>query len=172
VDVIGLSQDKVLVTAYDPAWHEAFLAEAHRLREVFGNALIEHTGSTSVPGLDAKPIIDLMVAVESLDAAEELCPALAELGYEFRPEDDVPGRLFFARGPHECRTHHLSLTELDGEFWRVQIVFRDWLRMHPETAYAYRALKRHLARRFPDDRPSYTAAKSEFVLRILAEADG
>ena len=169
--MIGLSQDKVLVVPYDGRWRDAFQAEADRLREVFGEALVEHAGSTAVPGLDAKPIIDLMVAVESLETAEGFCPALAELGYEYRPEDDVPGRLFFARGPREWRTHHLSLAERDGEFWRVQLVFRDWLRAHPETAEAYRALKRELAEQFPDDRPSYTAAKSEFVLKILAQAD-
>ena len=169
--MIGLSQDKVKVVAYEPAWVEAFEAEAKRLRSVLGEVVIEHTGSTGVAGLDAKPIIDLMAAVESLADAETFVEALAELGYEYRPSDPVPGRLFFARGPHEFRTHHLSLAERDGEFWRVQVRFRDWLRTHPETCEAYSRLKRELADKYPDDRPSYTAAKSEFVLATLEQTE-
>ena len=170
--MIGLSQDKVKVVPYDPAWRVFYQAEAERVCEALRGKVVavEHAGSTSVEGLDAKPIIDLMVAIESLASAEEFQPALAELGYEFRPEDDVPGRLFFARGPRDNRTHHLSLTELDGEFWRVQLLFRDHLRTHPETVEAYRRLKRELAAEYPDARPAYTAAKGEFILRILEQA--
>ena len=169
--VIGLSQDKVKVVPYDPAWRDLYEAEAERLCKALGDRVlaVEHTGSTSVRGMDAKPIIDLMLAVESLESAEELRPALAELGYEPR-DDDVPGRLFFARGPRDRRTHHLSLAELDGEFWRVQLLFRDRLRAHPHTARAYRRLKRRLAAKYAGDRPSYTAAKGEFVLKTLRQA--
>ena len=170
--MIGLSQDKVEVVPYDPAWRSLYEAEAERVCNALEDKAlaIEHAGSTSVGGLDAKPIIDLMVAIESMESAEELRPVLEGLGYEFRPEDDVPGRLFFARGPRDNRTHHLSLTELDGEFWRVQLLFRDHLRAHPETVEAYRRLKHELAAKYPDDRPAYTAAKGDFILRVIEQA--
>ena len=170
--MIGLSQDKVKVVPYEPAWRDLYEAEAERIHAALGDKVlaVEHAGSTSVEGLDAKPIIDLMVAVASPASAAELRPALAGLGYEFRPEDEVPGRLFFVRGPRDNRTHHLSLTELDGEFWRVQVLFRDHLRSHPDAADAYRRLKRKLAAKYPDDRPAYTAAKGEFILKTLEQA--
>lgn len=129
---------------------------------------VEHVGSTSVPGLDAKPILDIVIAVESLRKAAAFAPGLEKLGYIRRPNGDTPSRLFFAKGPEASRTHHLSVTELDSDTWIEQIAFRDYLRASREVRDEYQALKRQLAKLHPNDRPAYTAKKAEFIQQTLA----
>ena len=167
--MIGLSRDSVLVVAYQPQWAESFRREAARLRSVLGSAVgqIEHVGSTSVPGMIAKPIIDLTAAVETLSSASTLVPVLKRLGYAHRPNDPVPGRLFFALGPRTHRTHHLSLAEVASNFWHEHIAFRDCLLGNRSVAEQYASLKQRLAAQFGHDRPSYTAAKEEFIRHAL-----
>ncbi len=171
--MIGLARGIVQIVPYEETWPALFCQEAERLRFELGRAIgaIEHVGSTAVPGLSAKPIIDMMAAVVSLPAARELIPPLEQIGYEHRPDDTVPGRLFFAYGPHSSRSYHLSLTEPDSSFWREHICFRDYLRNHPSEAADYAQLKQRLAVRFADDRNGYTAAKTEFITRILEAED-
>ncbi|WP_232820527.1 GrpB family protein, partial [Halorussus litoreus] len=130
----------------------------------------EHVGSTAVDGLPAKPIVDMIAVVTELDDAVELVPVLEDHGYEYRPNDAVADRLFFAKGPRTNRTHYLSLCERDSDCYREQVAFRDYLRANPEVAAEYGQLKRELAETYPDDRASYTEAKGEFVERVLAEA--
>src|SRR5438477_10037639 len=111
--MLGLERGKVLVVPYRPGWKSAFRREAALLRSTSGGAVlgVEHIGSTAVEGMAAKPIIDLMCAVAGLDEARAFRPRLEALGYEYRPDETVPDRLFFAKGPRSRRTHHLSLSE-------------------------------------------------------------
>ncbi|MEK7247869.1 MAG: GrpB family protein, partial [Chloroflexota bacterium] len=127
---------------------------------------IEHVGSTAVPGLAAKPIIDIMPAIRSLADARHIIAPMEALGYEYVPEfeDDLPERRYFRRGVP--RSHHVHVVETTSTFWRRHLAFRDYLRAHPETAAEYAALKRRLADGYGSDSGGYTNAKTEFITRI------
>ena len=131
---------------------------------------VEHVGSTSVPGLGAKPIIDIMAAVERLDDARALIDPLAAISFEFVPKNDVPGRLFFRRGLRGAGTHHLHVVELGSREWRRHLLFRDHLRAHPERAAEYERLKREVAARHGHDRRAYTDAKTPFIESVVEKA--
>jgi GrpB-like predicted nucleotidyltransferase (UPF0157 family) len=171
-NLIGLARGTVQVVPYQTAWAELFAQEAELLRTTMGAAAlrIEHIGSTALVGMDAKPIIDLMVAVENLKDAERWIHVLATHGYEYRPDPEIPDRIFFAKGPHARRTHHLSLTEPTSDFFTRHLLFIAYLRAHPAAFAEYRALKLELARKYPHERKAYTDGKREFVERILALA--
>ena len=164
--------DEVVIAAYDPSWPKVFAGEAQAIRQALGDVLvgIEHVGSTAIPGLAAKPIIDILAAVTALAEAEAI-PALEALGYDCRGENGIPGRFFFRKGLIEFkRTHHLHLVEAGHEQWASMLAFRDYLRSHPGDAQRYEALKRALAVKFRDNRRAYTNGKAEFVQAILAKA--
>lgn len=167
--------DEVKIVEYDPRWSTMFTEEAARVWQVLGKDLvveIEHIGSTAVPGLAAKPIIDLMVGVHSLELAQVAIPALEALGYVYWREDPRPGRMFFVKGmpPYSLqRTHHIHIVKAYGEFWQRKL-FRDYLRAHPDEAKRYEALKLELAARFPKDREGYTDGKSEYIQAVMEKA--
>ena len=169
---VGLTRGTVLVADYDPEWPARFAEERARLTAALDGvpAAIEHVGSTAVPGLAAKPVIDVAVGRPPESDLEPYVRAFTGLGYEYKGENGIPGRHFFGLG--QPRTHHLHLVEFGGELWRAHLAFRDHLRRHPERAAAYAALKRDLATRFPDDRVAYTDAKAPFITEILREALG
>ena len=167
--------DEIIVTDPDPAWPLLYAQESERLRDVFGDALtaIAHVGSTSVPGLAAKPVIDLMVCVRSLDEAREsVIGPLEALGYAYWLQDTTPGRLFFVRGlpPNGPRTHHLHIVADGDDQWQDSLNFRDYLRAHPDEARRYEELKRDLAGRFRHRREEYTNGKSEYILGVIQKA--
>jgi GrpB-like predicted nucleotidyltransferase (UPF0157 family) len=162
--------DDVEIIPYDPAWTTLFATEAENLRAILdpGQIIgIEHFGSTAVPELAAKPIIDILIAVKSLAHAKSaMVEPIIALGYAYWAENPKTDRMFFVKGmpPYgERRTHHVHITEPDGEMWRRRLLFRDHLRGDPEEAHRYEALKRELAARYPDDRERYTDAKTEYV---------
>jgi len=162
--------DDVQLVPYDPAWPGLFAAEAERLRGVLDPAQllgIQHFGSTAIAGLAAKPIIDILIAVRSLAHAKAtLVEPIASLGYLYWPDNPKQDRMFFVKGmpPHgERRTHHVHVTEPDGEMWRRRLAFRDHLRAHRDEAQRYEALKRSLAAHHPTDREAYTDAKTAYV---------
>ena len=173
--MIGQHKRDFTVVPYQSDWKDEFEREAGRLRDALGeNALrIEHIGSTSIPGMPAKAIIDMMVAVVSLERAKELIPALASLGYVYRPLDTVPERMFFRkeRKP-DYRTHHLNLAVPDSGFWKKQLAFRDYLRAHPKMAAEYVALKRRLAEAYARTHELDREGKTAFVNRVLELAEG
>jgi len=171
---LGLSRSEVRVSPHHPAWSRLFAEEAARLRAVLGDVVIdvEHVGSTSVPGLAAKPILDLAASVPSLADAIALLPALRRLGYEHKADPETPERMYFVKGPPERRTHHLSLAEPGSGFWRQHLRFRDLLRADPGLAAGYERLKLDLADRHPGDRPAYTSGKQAFVESALRRAEG
>ncbi|HET7229843.1 MAG TPA: GrpB family protein [Longimicrobium sp.] len=162
---LGLDRASVRVVPHHPAWAALFAEEAARLRSALGSAVIdiEHIGSTSVPGLAAKPILDLSASVPSLADEVRLIPALERLGYQHKADPDIPERLYFVKGPPERRTHHLSLAEPGSRFWREHLRFRDLLRADPVLAAEYARLKHDLAARHACDRLAYTTGKKSFI---------
>ena len=165
--------DDVEIVPHDPAWATRFAVEADQLRAVLDPELvlgIEHFGSTAVPGLAAKPIIDILIAVTSLARAKAtMAEPIIALGYLYWAENPKTDRMFFVKGmpPYgERRTHHIHITEPDGEMWRRRLAFRDHLRANPEEARRYEALKRDLAARYPTDRERYTDAKTAYVEEV------
>ncbi len=169
--MIGLKRGTVDVVPYALDWGPAFQKEALLLRKALGQAAlaIEHIGSTAIPGMPAKPIIDLMVAVADLAKSRQLIPLLEDAGYDHRPHDCVPDRHFFAKGEDGERTHHLSMADASSTFWRCQMSFRDYLRTDHQAAVQYANLKIELASKCHNDRNSYTDAKEPFILGILRE---
>jgi GrpB-like predicted nucleotidyltransferase (UPF0157 family) len=167
---IGLPRGTVRLVPYDPCWPALFQEEAARIRRRVGRDMLDvvHVGSTAVPGLAAKPIIDLMLAVRSLRAPRTLFETLEQLGYEHRPSDTIPDRLYFIRESGALRTHHLHVCELDSTFWISHLRFRDRLRSEPQLDRGYAELKRTLAAQYPNDRLAYTDAKDHFVAQALA----
>lgn len=174
--------EDVAISDYDPRWPALFAAEKAFLETLLPAGFfrrIEHFGSTAVPGLAAKPVIDLLIEVASLAEARELLPPILEAeGYDsfWRPSfgnDGGPWYCWFIkRGPAGERLAHLHVVEKDfDEHWR-RLKFRDYLRAHPEAARDYADLKRRLAAQNSTDRVAYTAAKGDFIRRLTALADG
>ena len=165
--MLGLERGTVRLAPYTPEWPRLFEEERRRIEEaVGGHALaVEHVGSTSVPGLPAKPIIDIMLAVRELSEVEHCVAPIERLGYVYKGENGLPERHFFAKG--EPRTHHIHLVRIDGDHWRKHLLFRDYLRQHPTLAQEYAALKRRLAEQYHSDRAAYTDAKNPFITRVL-----
>lgn len=153
---------------YDESWVRSYEVEAAHLRRVFGSMLvqIEHVGSTAVPGLVAKPIIDILAAVTSWDGFDGAAERLCALGYEYTPFPDTTDPRVFRKGPAEgvqLRTHHLHVTAAGSSCWRRILAFRDHLRAHPNEAAAYARLKQKLVGQFANQPDRYTDAKTEFV---------
>jgi GrpB-like predicted nucleotidyltransferase (UPF0157 family) len=163
--------DEVVVVPYDPAWEAAFQAEKTRVASTLGALAlgIEHIGSTSVPGLSAKPVIDLLVGTRTFEDADECLPRLLADGWEFPVDvnDKIKDRRFLRRVQGGVRTHHLHIVVFEGELWDGYVRFRDALRKRPDLAQEYEFLKRDLALKFRDQRERYTASKSGFVAKVL-----
>lgn len=162
------------VVDYDPRWPQIYEDERARILSAIGPwvAGIEHVGSTAIPGLAAKPIIDILVGLKTLSDAVHCIPRLQAVGYEYVPEyeKEVPERRYFRKGPLENRTHHVHMVEKGSDFWVKHLRFRDHLRDHPEDARRYERLKRELAARFTDDRDLYTESKTDLVESIVQRA--
>jgi len=170
--VVGTTYGRVEIVAYQLSWPECFSREEIILRDALGEDVIEieHVGSTSIDGMDAKPTIDILVGVSELTNADYYLDKLAGAGYEFRPSHPVPGRLHFAKIDDGLRTHNLSVTVHRSEFWQTHILFRDYLRDHPCAVAAYARLKQELARKYPDDTIRYTEGKNQFIEAILQKS--
>lgn len=155
------------IVPYDPTWLHRFKAERGILLEVFGSVpvQVEHVGSTAVPGLGAKPIIDIMLGVERLADIEARISDLVTQGYEYIPrwESEFPERRLFAKPQQQLRHFHLHAVERSTAFWHDHLLFRDFLRHHGDVASEYYALKKRLAAEFGDDREGYTNAKTAFI---------
>jgi GrpB-like predicted nucleotidyltransferase (UPF0157 family) len=169
---LGLESGVVRVEPYDEEWPVLYLEEAARVTEVLAahgvTIVLEHSGSTSVPGLAAKPIIDILGGREPETPRERVIEALQGAGYTYRGEQGIPGRDFFRRG--DPRQYHLHLTTIGSTFWHDHRDFRDHLRSDPEAVTEYARLKHELAARYPRDREAYIEAKTEFVRDTLAKA--
>ena len=169
-----LQKDQVNIVSYNPDWPTMAALEIAKLQDVLQSTKIidiQHVGSTAIPGISAKPIIDIQVAVHSLEEVKnQIIPELQKLGYEFWNENPDITKMFFVKGMPPFgngRTHHVHVFAYDSEHWRNKIIFRDYLCRHPETAREYEQLKKQLADDFSHDREKYTDAKRVFVDKIL-----
>lgn len=164
------ANNPVVIVDYNPLWPKQFETLRSRLANVLGGLAltIEHVGSTAVPGLAAKPIIDIDVFLRSPNDLPHAIAALASIGYQHRGDLGIPGREAF-RAPAGDLRHHLYVCPNNAEYQR-HIAFRDHLRAHPGEADAYAALKRELADKFGEDREAYNNAKREFVESILRKS--
>ncbi len=155
----------IRIVEYDPAWPSLADAELHRIRSALGElaARVEHVGSTAVPGLPAKPIVDLQVSVDALEPRERYVEPLQRLGYLFAPAPESPDHHFFAWPPERPRTFHVHVCEAGSHHEHRHLAVRDFLRTHAGEAERYAALKRRLVARHPEDRLAYIEGKDEYV---------
>jgi GrpB-like predicted nucleotidyltransferase (UPF0157 family) len=168
--------EQVHIVTYDPTWPTLFTEERNRILEAVGQWIekVEHIGSTAIPGLDAKPVIDLMVGLEDMACATSCVEPLTNLGYSYWAQGAQPHHHLFVRFVDlamSARTHNLHLVEAGGHYWEERLLFRDYLRNHPETAKEYAQLKYRLANRHRDDREAYTEAKADFVCEVVRRAE-
>jgi GrpB-like predicted nucleotidyltransferase (UPF0157 family) len=165
---------RVTVVEYSPGWREKFERERELLTRVVGAdaGIVEHVGSTSVEGLAAKPIIDIMIGLHDFSAAADFVPGIQGLGYEYVPEHEavMPERRYFRKRAGGVTTHHVHMVQAGGEFWRRHLLFRDYLRANPDAVAAYAALKKELARREWGDKGGYTDAKTAFIREVEERA--
>ncbi|WP_211786424.1 GrpB family protein [Kitasatospora viridis] len=161
----------MIVQEYDPSWPGQFEQLRARVLDALGDLAVgvEHVGSTAVPGLPAKPVIDLDVVVASAEDVPAAVERLAGLGYQHEGDLGIPGREAF-RWPSGSERHHLYLCPRDSPELARHLRFRDHLRAHPEVAAAYARLKLDAAAAHRDDRDAYSAAKSGFVEQVLRAA--
>jgi GrpB-like predicted nucleotidyltransferase (UPF0157 family) len=169
-----LTFPNVVLYEYDPRWPVLFEAEKERILDAIGPRVleIEHVGSTAVPGMPSKPIIDVMASTRNVAATADACISpLKDIGYEHIPKPANLDRRFFRRGAWllDCM-YHLHMVELGGETWNRYVVFRDALRADPEAARSYHRLKQRLAAEHRFDRAAYTAAKNSFIEGVIARA--
>ncbi|TQR98751.1 GrpB family protein [Paenibacillus ottowii] len=164
---------QVVISEYNPQWVAEYTQERAKIIEALGGVClgVEHIGSTSVPGLGAKAIIDIMVGVEDLTFIQsEQRERLLGIQYEYVHKPDFLERAFFRRGEWGAGTHHLHIYNYQGEHWDNHLLFRDYLKTHPESLRAYETLKRDLAHQFQYDRAAYTEAKGPFIRQIVEKA--
>ncbi len=166
--------EEVHIAAHDARWAAEFIAERNRLLDFLPGqfAAIEHIGSTAVPRLAAKPIIDILAGVRTMGEADALLEPLCAHGYETSAEFNatLPDRRWLMRHAHGRRTHHLHLVIFGGEQWIQQLQFRDVLRADSAIAARYEQLKRELSEQYPHDREAYTHAKTAFINEVLKSA--
>ena len=166
-----MKKQKIRVDDYDATWPELYERERQALAEAFGSyaLAIEHVGSTSVPGLAAKPVIDIAVGTESYPLPDEVIRRVEALGYEHKGEFGIPRRHYFRKNGPPCVVH-VHANEIAGDSYRHHVLFRDYLRAHPEAAREYQALTRDLAALFVNDFEAYTDSKTAFVQATLEKA--
>jgi GrpB-like predicted nucleotidyltransferase (UPF0157 family) len=168
----GVESGATRVVAYQPGWVAAFQAEQRRITEVLSNDLrsipLEHVGSTAVPGLAAKPLIDMMAGIHTENDRDLFHQTLLDLGYEYKGSPFTPDdHIFMLTDGGWLHTHKVHLTTYDGAEWRRKLSFRDHLIANPDVAVSYGQLKVKLARRFPGDRREYQRHKGNFITNVL-----
>jgi GrpB-like predicted nucleotidyltransferase (UPF0157 family) len=165
-------KDPIVVVSYDPGWPELFRQVAAPIRQALGPLAlrIDHIGSTSIAGLDAKPVIDVQISVASLEPVEPFRLPLESLGYVFRADNPELTKRYFRETPGQRRTH-IHVRRLGSWAEQFALLFRDYLRLHPEDAREYAALKYRLAAQYRHDRQGYTEAKDPFIWEIMRKAD-
>jgi GrpB-like predicted nucleotidyltransferase (UPF0157 family) len=163
------STGEIIIVDYDPFWQLQFVQEAERIKKALNapKLIVEHIGSTAVPGLCAKPIIDILVAVEVLND-EKIIVGLSKLGYVFEPDAGEQDRLFFCK--EMVRTYHVHVVEKNSWAFRRHVLFRDYLISNPSVCSEYAVLKNESAKKYRLDRKGYTRSKTEFIESTLRRA--
>lgn len=162
--------DIIEIEDYNKRWSEAFEKERRSISQVLGALALDilHIGSTAVPGMAAKPIVDILVAVEHIDSGAECVSKLVEVGYRYVPQDEDPDRIFLYKGMP--RTHHVHIVRYGSPTYHKHVAFRDYLMCHEEVRDKYRQLKKDLASRFRNDRKAYVEGKTIFIEKVTEEA--
>ncbi len=168
--MLGLDRGTVMLQAYNPVWAEIGNEICTRIKNALGSLAMDvaHVGSTSIPGLCAKPIIDVAVAVQSLDG--QVVSLLEEAGFWHRSANDREWQLFFVLGEGEWRTAHVHVVKHMSMEWRNYLNFKAYLTEFPEVRQAYATLKTDLAQLYANDRNAYTDAKADFISHTLRKA--
>ena len=169
----GIDLEIVVVSEYDPEWINEYEQEKVKIRRVLSDVLlrIEHIGSTSIPKLGSKPIIDMMVGVADIQQVSEVyITGLEGIGYEYVFKPDFPERRFFRRGEWRAGTHHLHIYEYESENWMNNILFRDYLKNDSSMMEEYYFLKKKLEQQHKHDRVAYTDGKSDFIGMVIEMA--
>jgi len=167
-------RETIEIAPYDSSWPERYEVEAAHLRTVLAPFLkrIKHVGSTAIPGMAAKPIVDVLAGVDSDAVAQDIvAPRLMRRDYEYfwRTDGPDPYAWFIKRGVHAERTYHIHVVDLESPMWE-RLLFRDFLRQHPDRAHTYLELKLELAKAHTNDREAYTRGKTEFIMAVMREA--
>ena len=170
--MLGLPSGQIHLSPYESGWQTLFLEERNRLLTRIAEFVldIQHVGSTSIPGMPAKPILDIAIAVTNFEEAVRCVSPLENLGYTYKGENGIPRRHYFVKGTP--RTHHLHMVEIESDAWRNYLLFRDYLIENPETAREYATMKQALAKQFAKDRGAYQAGKESFIKAVLHNAIG
>jgi GrpB-like predicted nucleotidyltransferase (UPF0157 family) len=169
------TMEQLIISDYNPQWIAEYEQEkqtlATQLRDIIVG--IEHIGSTAVPGLAAKPLIDIMLGVKDLQDITALHKErLSSNGYEFVDHPHFPERIFFRKGQWRAGTHHVHIYKYKSENWDTNLLFRDYLINHPDVMAEYNKLKKHLEPLHRHDRVGYTKAKAPFIETIIRKAQG
>ncbi|MBI2514611.1 GrpB family protein [Candidatus Wolfebacteria bacterium] len=171
--MIGLKRGIVKLLPHNKKWKLLFENEEKKIEKKLGDLVIDiqHIGSTSIPGIPAKPIIDISMGVRVMKDAKKLIKPLEKLGYELRREFGRPNiQTLFVKGPESKRTHYLHVMKYNGALWKNDLRFRDYLRKHPVRAKQYAELKNKLAGKHANDRGTYTKSKAKFILETIKKA--
>lgn len=163
---------KVEVVPHDAAWRSKFVDESNLITPVLGDNLviIHHIGSTSIPGIYAKPIIDILVEVKDITKVDEPNAAMTALGYEAMGEFGIPGRRFFRKNTESQRSHHVHIFAANSPDIKRHLAFRDYMIAHPEDAQKYSELKRQLAKLYPENIYGYMDGKDGFIKEMERKA--
>lgn len=163
---------KVDVVPYDSIWPTLYQKEVDRISNDIGNAIeyYYHMGSTAVPGLSAKPTIDILAVADSLQNLDSKKDVMSELGYQVKGEHGIPGRRYYQKLSGEVHLYHIHAFEKEHPEINRYLNFRDYLQTNPLVREAYQQLKQELAQKFMYDAPSYTAGKSEFIRQVDKQA--
>lgn len=171
--MLGLPHGIVKLVPYTPKWKEYYEIEAAKLRAAVGEYVVEirHMGSTAIPGIRAKPIIDILMGLADLNDIVYCREPLLALNYQpYEGGVDLPDWYMFTKVQYGRKTHHLHVVEWNSDFWITRILFQKYLCRHPEVAAAYEELKVQLAIKYADDRDSYTQGKSDFIQAVMEMA--
>lgn len=165
--MLGLDSKKVLLSDYDKDWQNYYANESDLIKNLLGDLIIDiqHIGSTSIKGLRAKPIIDILVGIESFKKIDKIIEYMENIGYIYAYWAGIPNDFTFRKG--NFTTHLVHIVEFGKDNWNSNITFRDKLRNNPILVKKYEELKEELAKKFPDSREKYTEGKSKFIIDII-----
>ena len=166
---MALKRGIVALEEYNENWNEDYRKEAEVLKDVLGDFVIEihHVGSTSIKGLSANPIIDILLVIDSFDNINKVESILINYGYTNMGKQGIEDRYFFPKGADDARTHYVHIVDSKGDTYYNQLLFRDYLNEHPEYVKKFCDLKQDLADKYADNRRMYTACKSDFISDVI-----
>ncbi len=169
--MIGLKRGTVKLVSNHEEWKSLFEHERKSLSKLLNSDIkIEHVGSTAIPCVPAKPIIDIVMGYSDDGVKKAIFKILRSCGYEDMGEKGKKNHRFFAKGPDDNRTHYIHVTKINSEVWDEYVLFRDFLLRHQGAREKYNALKIKLAKKYADKRELYTEGKSKFITDILNKA--